>query len=180
MRARFVACGVDDLRIVDAADYRRAGIDAIDALVAVLRRDRVRFLVPRRPVGWDRIVAHQIPLSVEDGRAAHAGHTGETCDAAVALHLSQQAQDSSGVFLVEPRHQSVELSMLRRLRASRAFGASITRAYPLGLRWLMIDDNYFCRAATTSFAGFRARPEGSSDHRFPLGFRWSPTSRSGC
>lgn len=81
-------------------------------------------------------MAHQIPLSLEDGRAAHAGHPGQTCDAAVALHLCQEAQDSSRVFLVEPRHQSVELSVLRGLCASRVLSAGIACAHPLDLLWL--------------------------------------------
>src|SRR5688572_8716325 len=51
----FRSLRVDDLRIADAADWRRAGIELLDPLVDVLRRDRVKFLVPRRPLGWDRI-----------------------------------------------------------------------------------------------------------------------------
>ena len=32
----------------------------------------------------------------------------------------------------------------------------------------VIDDNYFCRAATITLAGRRARPEGTSDPSVPL------------
>jgi hypothetical protein len=46
--------GVDALRISDASDWLRAGIDLLGDLVGALRADRVRFLVPRRRQGWDR------------------------------------------------------------------------------------------------------------------------------
>jgi hypothetical protein len=46
--------GVDALRVADAADWRRAGLDILDALVGVLRADGVEFLVAPRRAGWDR------------------------------------------------------------------------------------------------------------------------------
>jgi hypothetical protein len=52
---RFTPVAIDALRVVDAADYRRARVDLVPALLDGLRRARVRFLVPCRPMGWDRI-----------------------------------------------------------------------------------------------------------------------------
>ncbi len=47
--------GVDDLTITDAVDWARAGLGGLlDTLIEALRLGRVRFLLPRRPLSWDR------------------------------------------------------------------------------------------------------------------------------
>jgi len=79
-----------------------------------------------------RILAHKLPLSLEDGGAAHSSHTGEARDPTVSLLLRQESQDPPGMFLVETRERPVQLSVLCGFGTSRMLLAHLALANPLG------------------------------------------------
>jgi hypothetical protein len=96
MPAPFVRLALDDLRITDLDDHRRAGIDATFALIEVLRRDRATFLVPRRETGWDRVAFLNL-VSYSPGTAELLRSRDVPADELVHVALHHLARKDIGI-----------------------------------------------------------------------------------
>ena len=100
------------------------------------------------PVRWDRVVPHQFPPALQDGRATHPGDPRQESDAAMPFPVRQKANDPSRLFLVEPRHDPVQLPVLPGLSALRVIPTRIACADTTG--WLshtLLDHTRICRSS---------------------------------
>jgi len=100
------------------------------------------------PVRRDRVVPHQFPPALQDGRATHPGDPRQESDATMPFPVRQKANDPSRLFLVEPRHDPVQFPVLPGLSALRVLPTRFACADTTG--WLShtrLDHARICRSS---------------------------------